>query len=802
MLSFLTPKTNAGDKPDATLALPTDPRDFLPYYCHYDPHTLLTKNGELMQTIRITGNRNGLEYESEDGDAIVRASIRQALSAYVKSDRFSIWLHTVRKRRPAPFSPKYTETFPAYAQAQWQSLHPWKHHYYNEIYITLLRDGQSGGMADKDALQHAIMPGKNRAYRNQYLEQAHADLDQVTNAVLQHIQTHYRAERLGVVERLSQTLGRAAFYSEPMEFLGTLLNLRSEAVPLPEADVSAALSSTTLTFGFNALETKSPQGKRRFGALMTLKEYREIPPETADRILQAPMEFIISQSLVFVPSSEALQPYRQQKQLFDVSGDRYVVKASGLDEMLASNLQGETDFVHQQTTLMVMVDEFKHLEEELAAFHRSFAELGLITIREDIRQEDAFWAQFPGNFEFLRRTNVLNTARAGGFLRLNRFSGGTAKGNHWGDAVALVPSLVNTPYFFNFHYQDNGHTAIVDFNSFQDSAADVTLHFLLTASRHFDGRLYIFDRRLSAQLLTEKLGGHYHQFAPLRTLPNQRGTVFNPLTLERTSLNQSFLIAWCGALAGKKLSESQKASVHAALDQVYDGPLQHRTLAGLASALAHTEPELRQALSAWLPGGQYAGLLDASSETFDLTQRVHAFDMTPVVAHPDTVVPIFAYLMHRIINSLDGSPTLIVLRDAVDLLENAFFAPRLESLLEMLQQNNVAVIFTSSSPQEHSTCETFGTILRGCPTHLYLPDDVPADYRRTVTSLNEHDLGLLDRMERLKGDVLVKQPHEVTAMRIDVTPLQDVQAVYANDHKNLVAATLQFASQKAERKTG
>ncbi len=100
--------------------------------------------------------------------------------------------------------------------------------------------------------------------------------------------------------------------------------------------------------------------------------------------------------------------------------------------------------------------------------------------------------------------------------------------------------------------------------------------------------------------------------------------------------------------------------------------------------------------------------------------------MTPVVQHPETVIPVFSYLLHRLIMALDGSPTVIVLHEAWDLLENAFFAPRLESLMEMLKQNNAMLLFTTGNPLAHTgyTTRSFSTIMQNCATHIYMPDDI------------------------------------------------------------------------------
>src|SRR5688500_15151975 len=78
--------------------------EFIPYDCHVNPHTLLTKNGELLQTIKIASNTSGLDYEGGNTDEQsahinVREIIRRALLSNVNSEKFSFWIHTMRKRK-------------------------------------------------------------------------------------------------------------------------------------------------------------------------------------------------------------------------------------------------------------------------------------------------------------------------------------------------------------------------------------------------------------------------------------------------------------------------------------------------------------------------------------------------------------------------------------------------------------------------------------------------------------------------------------------------------------------------------
>ncbi len=151
-----------------------------------------------------------------------------------------------------------------------------------------------------------------------------------------------------------------------------------------------------------------------------------------------------------------------------MSGDEASIVASGIDDMMNSDKGRTVDFGTHQINIMVLGDDYKQLDNEIASIQNGFGDFGLIPIREDIKLEECFWAQLPGNFEFIRRKSTINTARIGGFCRLNRFAIGTAAGNHWGPAVALVPTIVNSPYFLNFHQGDNGHSVLFDFNSFHD----------------------------------------------------------------------------------------------------------------------------------------------------------------------------------------------------------------------------------------------------------------------------------------------------------------------------------------------
>jgi type IV secretion system protein VirB4 len=781
--------TNSSD--DASRA-PYRFADFIPYYSHYNAHTLLTKNGEVMQTIKIASNTQGLIYESGDsGASAVREIIRKAVLQSVSNDHYAFWLHIIRRRQPIAYESKHAQPFAGYVDNQWRQRHPWKFQYHNEIYLSVLREGQPADIsADAKALQDTALPLRNRAYRQRYIDDSARQLERTVQAMLSVIRPHYNAEILGVRERvpvdIAPSLHEPVFFSEPMEFLGLLVNLESTSLPLPEQDIASALHTHTITFGYNGLESRSENGHKRFGALLTLKHYHEAPAETLDRALQAPCEMIISQSFSFVPARKALKFYKAQKEIFDISGDYDSIRTTGLETIIASDKKRLFDYGEEQTSVMVLVDEYKQLEPEITQVIHNFGKLGMTLVREDIMLEDAYWAQLPGNFEFVRRKDIEPTINFGGLARLNRFPTGTHVRNHWGESLVVLPTQVNSPYFFNFHVGDNGHTALLDFNAFNDHAAQELAYFLLTQALKYNGRLVVFDRASSARLWFDKLDAPYHYAEPKRPL------ALNPFSLEATPRNQSFLLAWLGLLLGDVAThDAHRTSLREAIASVMTQPDSARTMPAFLRLLGERDAALAAALEPALR--KLGGVRWHEQDAFAAPGAIAAVDMDHALEAGGGVA-LFAYLLHRVIAALDGTPTIIVLREAMALLENAFFAPRLESLMEMLSQHNAMLLFTQSSPQAHADTQAMRTVLEHAASRLYLPDDISHDYAAYRLGLGGQDARLLSRMQRGNGEFLLKQAGESIALSAGLDTMGEIKAIFAGDIKNLITAGGKYAT--------
>ncbi|MEI6731017.1 MAG: hypothetical protein WCL30_07155, partial [Pseudomonadota bacterium] len=289
----------------------------------------------------------------------------------------------------------------------------------------------------------------------------------------------------------------------------TMLDLE---FPVKEVDLSHYLTDYDVTFGYNAAEVRMrSDGKRRFGTILTIREYKEISTQSLETLLNTNSEFIVAQFFEFIPAAEALKDYAYQKELFEISKADALSEKIGLSGIIASDKGKATDYGRHQLNIFILADSIRILENSVAKTVTSLTKLGMAPIREDIKLEENYWSQLPANFEFIRRVRPINTARIGGFANLSNYPAGKKTGHRWGNAVTTVYTAAKTPYFFNFHLGDNGHTLIA---GKEDTGKTVLLNFLIAESRKFNGKLFYFDAGREAEIFIRSLNGQYYNLSP------------------------------------------------------------------------------------------------------------------------------------------------------------------------------------------------------------------------------------------------------------------------------------------------
>lgn len=732
--------------------------DYIPYACHYTPDTILTKNGELLQVIKITGfaqENIGAQHRE------LREMIRHAVRDHIKDESYAIWLHTVRKKKDLRLrGAKYPSGFSQKTHEAWDKLNTWQETYVNEVYLTILRDGVHIKITTLKHFLRSLSFSKLNKWHEGYLNKAHKELSKVTNGMLESLQ-QFGARRLGLMKR------NEVVYSEPLQFFSKILNLAEKDMPLLPINLSALLVDYKIAFGFNTMEVLSRAGKR-FGALFSVKEYHELPTRSIDDVLQLPQEFIITQTLDFINSSRALGYFAEQKRIVDASHDEYYYKVSGLKNVMESNKGSPTDYGEGQISMMVLSDSTQELDTGIERIVEALSKLGIVVTRRDLRMEEMYWAQLPGNFAYLSRKRPIDTERIGGFASIMNDPAGSAYGNHWGDAVTLFKTASGTPHFFNFHHNSSGHTAIMGPHG---SGKTVLLNFLVSESMKFNGKLFYFDYHGASKTFIESMGGQY-------MILEQGAPFLHPLLLENSPKHISFLAEWIALLAGKSqesLDQRQKAVLQKAAEYLLKLPVQQRTLERILPGLEQAGlQEIVSELKSWCGQGSYAKWIRGQAISPALTKKVYGFGVGELSKDLRVLAPQLAFMFHMVEQALDGKPAIIVLDEAWKLVNNKVFLPKLTNFLKRVTQKNGIVIFSTENVTNASESQITPTIVDAITTKIFLPNKTAEQSSKAykeVWKLNSKEFDMLASMQVEKRQFMLKNPTEAIVATLDLDGL-------------------------------
>lgn len=467
--------------------------DFIPYVCHYDPNTILTKNGELLQVIRIEGFSDKAAVLEM---ALLRDTLRNAIIKHVKTKNFAFWFHTLRRRKSVVPAGEYNEYFADVLNKAWIEDNSFEDYYINELYITVIIEGVDTSITNLSSFFSSFWGQSTIALHREQLKKAHKSLSELVTKIYKEVEG-YGAKVLGIKDWYG------VLYSEPMRFFGKIINLFEERYPLSVNDISEELASHRVAFGDREIQVSGDNNKN-FAAIFSLKEYHEVSVEMLDHILQLPFEFIITQSFDYTFAQKDVEVFKYQDYILKLSQDEEMRAIIG---DLKDTETESVDYGKLQTTLMLIERSQEELNNRVNELLENLTELGFITVREDLFLEHCFWGQLPGNFKFLRRQRPIAVNKFCGFAALHHFQSGNLAGNHWGNAVSVLKTVLGTPYYFNFHTGDLGHTLIL---GPLGSGKTVLTNFLVCQAGKFNNRLFYFDFNLGSKCFIKAMGGNYY----------------------------------------------------------------------------------------------------------------------------------------------------------------------------------------------------------------------------------------------------------------------------------------------------
>jgi type IV secretion system protein VirB4 len=741
-----------------------DAGHFLPFSHHVNERMIRLCDGELMVTIEL----EGLAFETaniadlNDWHEKLNTAWRN-----VADPRIALYVHTVRRVEDGYPTGRFRSSFAANLDAAYKARVTARRMFVNRHFLTLVLR-PAAGQADKlvegvRSLLRRGTPGQVEAEAD-----AAARLDEALRDVL---------KLLGRLSpRVLATYERAGLvYSETLEFLAEVMTGERRAVPLVRGQLGSALYTDRIIFGGEVIEIREA-GRSRYAGVLGVREHAaRTRSGQLDALLSAQFEFVLGHGFAFYDKAIGLETARRRAGQLSAAEDVAVSQAEDLLDAMDDLQSNRFVLGEYHVALTVFGSSVKSLNESMSVARAALSESGMVAAREDLALEAAYWGQLPGNFKWRPRPAAITSRNFAALAPFHTYPQGNARGNHWGEAIALLKTTAHSPYFFNFHNGDLGHTLIIGPSG---GGKTVIQNFLLAQSEKSGARQVFIDKDRGAEIYVRASGGTY------LALRNGQPTGFAPLkALEHTPRNLEFLTAWVRQLVGAgghDFSAQDHAAIGEGLRAVGRLPLGERSLGLLRSLLPQSSLEgIGPRLERWMKGGELGWMFDNDADTLALDARLMGFDMTDFLDNDEVRPPLMSYLFHRIDDVVDGRPVIIDIDEFWKALGDDAFRSFAQDGLKTYRKRNALMMFGTQSPADALRSDIAHSIIEQVATKILLPNP-NATERDYVEGLNltqaEYRL-IKTELSPESRRFLVKRGSNSVVVELDLTGLDDELAV-------------------------
>ena len=740
----------------------------LPYARHVDDATIETRDGRLLQVLKL----DGFPFETADTEELnYRKSVRDTMLRGIANSRFALYHHVVRREVQAELDGEFDDAFSREMDGAWRARLGTRRLYVNELFLTIMRRPLQGRVG---FLQDRLRGLRGAGDRHEAQAAFARDLGALSGSrdSLLAALAPYGARLLTVYD------GPQDLCSEPLEFLSLLYNGEMRPVRTPQADLGLYLPYRRISFGADMLEL-APAGRleRSYGAIVSIKDYPgKTTPGMFDDLLRLPYEMVLSESFGFVDRQATLDRMNLALRRMRAADDEATSLRQELHTAKDDVAAGRAAFGEHHLTVMVKAGTQTLLNEAAADIQSAFTELGVIAVREDVNLEAGFWAQFPGNFKDIARRALVSSSNFAGLASYHNFPVGRRSENHWGPAITVLETTSAGPYYFNFHHGDLGNFTVIGPSG---SGKTVVLGFLLAQAQKLSPRTIYFDKDRGAEIFLRAIGGRYDVLRP------GVATGMNPLLLADEPANRRFLADWVAKLVtagGQTLDTEDLGAIADAVDANFAQPSKYRRLRHFAELFRGgrrpSSGDLAARLAPWHGSGDYAWLFDNASDELDLEARTLGFDLTQILDDPTARTPAMMYLFHRVEQRLDGAPSIIVIDEGWKALDDDVFVQRIKDWEKTIRKRNGIVGFCTQSAQDALSSRISSAIIEQAATQIFMinPKAQEADYCQGF-GLTPHEFELVRTLPDSTHCFLIKHGNDSVVARLNLSGMPDLLTV-------------------------
>jgi len=742
---------------------------FVPYSHHIDDTTIKTKSGYLLKVIKI----EGMPFETADQIALnARKNIRATMLRGLSNSRFAVYHHIIRRQVDDFLDDTFENDWCKELDDAYQAKLSGKKMFVNEQYFTIVRRPAQSHIGLIAEITQSLF---SKADKNIASARQTENLKALNDAVSNILTTlaPYKPELLGIEETDNGT------FSEILSFLSYLINLEKSDIRLPEMSLADYLPQKRISFGRESFEVRGAASKDiKLGAVLSVKEYANATaPGMLDNLLRLPHEFILTQSFGFVDRQTSLNAMNEAERKMIAAQQGAESLIADIEEARDDLTSGRSSFGEHHLSITLFGDNKKALDQAISDCTGSLINLGIVSAREDINLEPAFWANLPGNFSYIARRSLISDKNFASFASLHTFPAGSKCDNHWGSAITKLETTSGTPYWFNFHERDVGNFTLIGPTG---TGKTVLLTFLLAQAQRLNPKSVYFDKDRGAEIFIRAIGGDY------TVVKSGHPTGLNPLLLPDCPENRSFLREWLKLLItsdeGDPLKPQEIEIISDAINANYEAEPSHRRLAYLAELLAGYRTEskvsLSQRIARWHSNGELAWLFDNAHDTLALNNKTIGFDLTSILDNPMCRAPWLMYIFHRVNTLLDGQKTILMLDEGWKMLDDPVFSTRIKDWMKTIRKQNGILGFATQSARDALNSSVGDTIIEQSPTQIFLPNAKASkeDYCNGF-GLSNRELKIIRELAPETRCFLIKHGTDSVIARLDLSGMKSFISV-------------------------
>ena len=743
--------------------------DLIPYACYYNERTIITQNNELLQIIKIPS------FVTNKGKAnfyLLRDVLSRSIIKNSKNDNLNFWFQTVRK--PVDVVPKnqeYSDYISKIIMDKWNKHYNWNEQFANEIYITVIISPAGNTVSKTFEIIKAINFSLLKNSRLKEFNEMNKILTKTVDLILKDLKD-YGARLLGI-----KKIGEF-YYSEHLKFFSNIINGDRDNIKLPVNELSESLIRRKIAYGRNTIQIYNNKSSI-YSALISLKYGNMLLLSQLDKLIQLDQEMVITQIISFTDPKPINDEMMEYFEIISINKEQDIAEISEIDTLLPKEKNEESRICLSQVLIQVRSENKEDLNKKINKLFTILGKIGLVAVREEMFMPTLFWSQLPANFNFIKRIHPISIYNVCSYTSLFNFPTGKLTDNYWGDSMIVLRSTLNTPYFFFFHFNDNGNTLFIGPKSLKKTR--YMNIFLMSAMKQTKKMIYI-DNTNRSKIFINSLGGKYYKITKKET---EEKLYINPFMLEHSEDNMNFTIEWLFYIIkirddGLIQMDENNTKMDQELEKLreiitknYDKIKKIGDIFDIAKK--EKFENVCNSLNRWVDPKHY-GFIFNVEKTVDLYENnIIGINLNTIVNNEELKITIFDYIIHCIVSKANGDSSILAIDEGWLLFDNHYFGNNIAKFLKQLYEKNIAVVMTTSGADSYNKSSIQLSVKKIFPTQILLPNVKATIYQRKIFDITEEESRVLSVMRDDKGNFMLRHGSEIVTSSLDFNFLEEAE---------------------------